>query len=171
MAQAVEYPVHMYKHLHRARYAHDRKAVEALTLDGWTDIRANIEKQDYPCVLYRDDGHTVTIGDYDREGIVDLAKAQAEEARLTDEGWSRKAVARAAVEEATPVSLNEAVAAAPKHAIRIDAVEQGLAVLGSDVEALKADTAELKTGIAAILAELQTSNKKTSNKKNGSDEG
>lgn len=150
----VVYPTHMYRDLNRPRYAHDRKAVDALTLEGWTDIRANIGPQLYPCSLYRADGVTQVVGDYDKEGVVDLAAAQAKEKELTDAGWSRTAVAKIEEEAKPPLSFTEAVNEAAKGTVRVEKVEQAVAVLGSDVEALKSDTAELKSGVAEILALL-----------------
>lgn len=151
----VEYPVHMYKDLNATRYAHDRKAVEALMLDGWTDIRSNVPRQEYPKTLYHiADGETIVIGQYGKDGVVDLAKARADEEAYLNTGYSLTFVPKHEQEAPAPLSFNEALTGAHKQAGRIEAVEQGLASLGSDFESVKSDVAELKSGIAAILEKL-----------------
>jgi hypothetical protein len=84
----VQYPVHVYKHLNRPRYAHNKKDLDALREDGWTEQRNNIPMQEYPKTLYSPEGNRVTVGDYDeRTGAVDEKAAKAQELKLSKGGY------------------------------------------------------------------------------------
>lgn len=135
------YPIHFYKNLSAPRYANDAKQVAELEADGWTSVRANIGPQEYPRHVYRDDGDVALVGDYDKNGEIDLEKAQAEEAKYAKLGYGRKPVAANSVPEAPPVKgIMEAIVDVKANAERLTALES--------------DVADIKSGMGQILAAL-----------------
>ncbi len=89
----------MYKDLHSPVYAHNRKAKDALELDGWMDNRMNMPHQQYPRMMYGPNGQQVAVGNYDKEGKVNLTLAKLEEASYLEAGYSL-----------TPIAVPEPVA-------------------------------------------------------------
>lgn len=128
----IVYPIHVYKTLNRPRYANSRKEFEALQLDGWTDVRANIGYQEFPKTLYSETGETVLVGDYDRDGVVNLDSARVEERKRNKAGYSDKAAARTG---------SETVPAGPSP----------LFASSGRIDQLEADMAQIKSALSEIL--------------------
>lgn len=85
--QAKQYPIPMYKDLHQPKWASSTKEENNLVAEGWTAERGNIPPQRFPRAIYRiHDGAQVNVGDYDRNGVVDLDQARADLDRLIADG-------------------------------------------------------------------------------------
>lgn len=136
----VTYPIHCYKNLCVPRYAHTRKEFEALQLEGWTDVRANIGPQEYPKRLYSADGDTTVIGHFNKEGVVDLQAAKEAESDLLADGWSATPVAKKEVSEVANTGIHHA-----------------LTTSGPRLDALESDMASMKNTLSEILSALQMS--------------
>lgn len=136
----IEYPVHMYKNLCMPKYAHDRKSMDAMTLDGWTNVRANIGPQIYPRGMFHPETReAVVVGDYGKDGVIDLERAKAEEQSYRDRGYTEKAVAPL-------MAVAPQESAAPRGSLtRLDQLETDMADLkGSMAEILEALTGKTK---------------------------
>lgn len=156
------FPVHMYKDLHAPLYANDKGEVEAFEASGWTSERRNIGPQNYPAHLYREDGDAVIVGNYQNgqatfqsgqktftKGIllIDYKAAQAEEARYKEQGYGRDAVAKDSAPEAPVKGIMEAIVDVKANAERLTALE--------------GDVADIKSGMAEILAALRPAAKRS----------
>ncbi len=96
----------MYKDLHQPCYAHNRKAKDALELDGWVDNRSNMPFQQYPRMIYGPMGEQVVVGKYGKDGTVNVAQAKMEEAAWLEKGYSLSAIAAPEPEpEVTPAPV------------------------------------------------------------------
>lgn len=136
----VTYPIHCYKNLHVPRYAHTKKEFDALELEGWTNVRANIGPQEYPKRLYSADGDTTVVGHFNKDGVVDLQAAKEAESDLLAEGWSTTPMAKKEVSEVTNSGIHHA-----------------LATSGPRLDVLESDMASMKSTLAEILSALQVS--------------